>query len=197
MVDAARVIERETAVRIVEEELDREYQKWAAPGVDPVRTTVLRVKKHELVWKVYWQSEEYARTRDPAAMLIGHGPYLVDRIDGSLHCIGVLSEIGGDWEADYRVRIRGLAVRTPVDDLHDEMREDAAALGRMRAARALRRRLPMLSPAQALAYVGGLMHGDAPAHFVAVAVEALVEPMNPVLAVKTVRQRQSDQAGQP
>ncbi|MFB7161093.1 hypothetical protein [Streptomyces sp. NPDC056242] len=35
------MIERETAVRIVEEELDRENQQWAARGVAPVPTTVL------------------------------------------------------------------------------------------------------------------------------------------------------------
>ncbi|OEJ35217.1 YrhB domain-containing protein [Streptomyces subrutilus] len=182
------MIERETAVRIVEEELDRENQKWAALGVEPVSTTVLHVQEHELVWKVYWQSEEYARTRNPAAMLIGHGPYLVDRIDGGLHQIGAVSEIEGAWEADYRVRIRGLAVRTPVDDLHAEIREAAAVRGRLQAARILRRRLPMLSPSQALEYVSALLQADAPAHLVAVAVEQLIEPMNSVLAVKTIRQ---------
>ncbi|MFF0401516.1 YrhB domain-containing protein [Streptomyces sp. NPDC005248] len=186
------MIERETAVRIVEEELDHENQKWAALGVDPVRTTVLRVKKHELVWKVYWQSEEYARTRNPAAMLIGHGPYLVDRIDGGLYQIGAVSEIEGAWEADYRVRIRGLAIRTSVDDLHDEIREAAAVRGRMPAVRILRQRLPMLSPAQALEYVSALLHADAPLHLVAVAVEQLIEPMNPVLAVQTIRQGKRD-----
>ncbi|MCX4546335.1 YrhB domain-containing protein [Streptomyces sp. NBC_01565] len=182
------MIERETAVRIVEEELDRGNQEWAALGVDPVRTTVLHVEEHELVWKVYWQSEEYARTRNPGAMLIGHGPYLVDRIDGGLHQIGVISETEGAWEADYRVRIRGLAVRTSVDDLHDEIREAAAVRGRIRAVRILRRKLPMLSPSQALEYVSALLHADAPAHLVAVAVEQLIEPMNPVLAVRTIRQ---------
>ncbi|WP_329432715.1 YrhB family protein [Streptomyces sp. NBC_01280] len=186
------MIERETAVRIVEEELERENRKWAALGVDPIRTAVLHVEEHELVWKVYWQSDEYARTRNPATMLIGHGPYLVDRIDGGLHEIGALSEHGGDWEADYRVRIRGLVIRTPVDDLHDEIRETAAGRGRMSAARILRQRLPMLSPAQALEYVSALLHADAPAHLVAVAVEQLVEPMNPVLAVKTIRQGRLD-----
>ncbi|WP_322982924.1 YrhB domain-containing protein [Streptomyces sp. S584] len=190
-VDAVRVIDRETAIRIVEEELERQNQKWAALGVDPVRTAVLRVKEHELVWKVYWQSEEYARTRNPDTMLIGHGPYLVDRIDGGLHQIGVVSDLEGAWEADYRVRIRGLAVRTVVDDLHDEMREAAAVRGHMRAAGILRRRLPMLSPAQALEYVSGLLHTDAPAHLVAVAVEQLIEPMDPVLTAETLRQGRS------
>ncbi|MCX5205667.1 YrhB family protein [Streptomyces sp. NBC_00237] len=182
------MIGRETAVRIVEEELDRENQRWTALGVDPLRTTVLHAEEHELVWKVYWQSEEFARTRNPHAMLVGHGPYLVDRIDGGLHRIGAVSEIEGAWEADYRVRIRRLAIRTSVDDLHDEIRDAAAVRGRIPAVRILRRRLPMLSPSQALEYVTALLHAEVPAHLVAVAVEQLIEPMNPVLAVQTIRQ---------
>ncbi|MGW7454371.1 YrhB domain-containing protein [Streptomyces sp. NPDC054787] len=149
---------------------------------------MVHIEEHELVWKVYWQSEEYARTRDPDTMVVGHGPYLVDRLDGGLHQIGVVSEIEGAWEADYRVRIRGQAVRTSVDDLHDEIREAGVIRGRMQAVRILRQRLPMLTPPQALEYVGALLHADAPAHLVAVAVEQLIEPMNPVLAVRTIRE---------
>lgn len=190
---AACVIEREAAVRIAEEELDREYHKWSAAGVDSIRAAVVRVEEHELVWIIYWQSVEFMRTRNPSAMLIGNGPYLVDRIDGGLHTIGVVSSMGGEWEADYRVRIRGLAIRTPVDDLHDEICEVAATRGRMQAVRTLRQELPVLSPAQALQYVNGLLDGDAPAHLVAVAAEQLVEPINPVLAVKTIRQGKPSQ----
>ncbi|MFD8008251.1 YrhB domain-containing protein [Streptomyces mirabilis] len=193
MGDAARVIEREAAVRIAEEELDREYQKWSAAGVDSIRTAVVHVEEHELVWIIYWQSVEFMRTRNPSAMLIGNGPYLVDRIDGGLHEIGVVSAKSGEWEADYRVRIRGLAVRTPVDDLHDEICEVTTTRGRMQAVRTLRQRLPVLSPAQALKYVSGLLDCDAPAHLVAVAAEQLVEPINPVLAVKTIRQGKPSQ----
>ncbi|MET9762415.1 hypothetical protein ABZ016_25750 [Streptomyces sp. NPDC006372] len=127
------------------------------------------------------------RTGDPFAMLGGNGPYLVDRADGGLHCIGVLSALDGQWESDYRVRIRGLSVRTPVDDLHDEIRAVGAAQGHVRAVRVLRKRLPVLSPARALAYVRGLLVGDAPPDLVAVAVEQLVEPVDPVLAVRTIR----------
>lgn len=182
------MIEREAAVRIVEEELDRESRKWSARGVDLARVTVVDVKEHELVWIVSWQSEEFARTRNPGAMLVGNGPYLVDRVDGGLHRIGVLSAKGGQWEADYRARIRGQAIRTPVHDLHDEIREVAAARGRVRAVRTLRQRLPPLSPAQAVEYVSALLDGDPPAHLVSVAVEHLVDPLDPVLAVHTVRQ---------
>nr|WP_093643037.1 YrhB domain-containing protein [Streptomyces sp. 2224.1] len=182
------MMEREAAVRLVEEELDREHRKWSALGVDPVRTTVLHVAEHELVWKVYWQSEEYARTRNPSAMLIGHGPYLVDRVDGGLHAIGVVSEKSGAWEADYRARIRGMRVRTAVDDLHDELCDLAAARGHLHAVRALRQKLAVLSPAQALDYVNALLDGEAPPRLVAIAVGQLVRPIDPVLAVQTLRQ---------
>ncbi|MFF8035506.1 MULTISPECIES: hypothetical protein [unclassified Streptomyces] len=43
------------------------------------------------------------------------------------------------------------------------------------------------SPAQALEHVRGLLGGEAPARLVAVAVEQLVVPVGPVLAVGTVR----------
>ncbi|MFI1359454.1 YrhB domain-containing protein [Streptomyces sp. NPDC020898] len=185
--DGPRVVDREAAVRVVEEELERERQKWSALGVDPVRVVVAHVREHELVWLVSCQSEEFVRTGDSSSMLIGSGPYLVDRVDGGLHVIGAVSAAGGEWEADYRVRIRGLAVRTAVDDLHDEIRELAAERGRVHAVRALRQRLPVLSPAGALQYVNGLLDGDAPAHLVAVAVEQLVGPVDPVVAVKTIR----------
>ncbi|MDQ0846942.1 hypothetical protein QFZ68_006622 [Streptomyces sp. V1I6] len=120
-------------------------------------------------------------------MLIGNGPYLVDRVDGGLHQIGVVSAVTGEWEADYRARIRGLPVRTTaVDDLHDALRGVAAARGRMHAVRTLRQRLPVLPPAEAIEYVNALLDGDAPAHLVAVATKELVEPLNPVFAVKTI-----------
>ncbi|MCL8011371.1 YrhB family protein [Streptomyces sp. AS02] len=175
-------------LKTVSNELDREYRKWSARGVDLARVAVVDVEEHEWVWIVYWQSEEFVRTRNPGAMLAGDGPYLVDRVDGRLHQIGVVPAKGGEWEADYRARIRGPAVRTAVHDLHDEIREVAAARGRLHAVRAPRQGLPAPSPAQALECVSALLNGDAPAHLVSVTVEQLVEPVNPVLAVHSIRQ---------
>ncbi|WP_319020231.1 hypothetical protein [Streptomyces peucetius] len=129
-------------------------------------------------------------------MLIGHGPYLVDRVDGGLHQIGVVSAVTGEWETDYRARIRGLPVRTAVDDLHDALREVATVRGRMHAVRILRQRLPVLSPSEAIEYVSALLAGDAPACLVAVATKELVEPLNPVLAVKTILSGEAIRAGQ-
>ncbi|WUJ40971.1 YrhB family protein [Streptomyces sp. NBC_00386] len=181
------MIEREAAVRAVEEQLERDYQQWRAVSVDAMRMAVVRVKKHELVWIVSWQSEEFVRTRDADHMLIGNGPYLVDRVDGGLHQIGVVSAVTGEWEADYRARIRKLPVRTAVDDLHDVICGVATTRGRVHAVRTLRQKLPVLSPAEAIEYVSTLLDGDIPAGLVGVATKELVEPLDPVLAVETIR----------
>ncbi|MFD9882730.1 YrhB domain-containing protein [Streptomyces alboflavus] len=181
------MIERDDAIRIVDEHLERSHPAWVAAGAEQFpRNVIVSVVEHELVWKVYVQSEEYARTRNVAAMLVGHGPYLVDRADGGLHSIGAVSEIEGAWEDDYRGRIRGLPVRTPMDDLHDELRTAAeAAGGRMGAVRVLRRKVTGLSPTHALAYVTGLLAGEVPAQLLAVAHKELVKPIDRVLAVST------------
>ncbi|MFE6867745.1 YrhB domain-containing protein [Kitasatospora sp. NPDC057692] len=181
------MIEREAAVRVVEEQLDKEYRRQRASGVEARRMAVVSVEEHDLVWIVYWSSEEFARTRDPELVLGGAGPYLVDRVDGGLHGIGVVSAMNGAWEDDYRARVRGMPVRTTVDDLDDVIRGRAATHGHLHAVRAIRQILPVLSPAEAFEYVRALLDGGAPARLVAIATEELVEPLNPVLAVKTIR----------
>ncbi|MDX3177143.1 YrhB family protein, partial [Streptomyces scabiei] len=181
------MIDREAAVRLVEEQLTRDYRTWLATDPDAMRMAVVRVREHELVWIVSWQSEEFVRTRRPERMLVGNGPYLVDRVDGSLHQVGVVSAKSGAWEADYRARIRGLPVRTAVDDLHDGIRAVAVARGRVHAVLTLRRRLPGLTPAEAVRYVGALLDGDLPGRLLAAATAALVTPVDPVSAVQTIR----------
>lgn len=185
--DAARVIERAVALRTVEEQLERDYRQGLASGAEPMRLAVSHVEKHELVWIVIWDSEEYVRTRDRRFMLAGNGPYLVDRVDGGLHQIGVVSAVTDAWETDYRVRIRGLAVRTAVDDLHEEIRAVAAERGRIYAMHILRQRVPALSHAEVIDYVGALQNGAAPAHLVAISTRVLVEPLDPILRVTTIR----------
>ncbi|MGY3205381.1 YrhB domain-containing protein [Streptomyces sp. TE5632] len=173
---------------MVEEELERAFREELSAGLRPIRMAVTSVKEHELVWIVCWTSEEFVRTGRPEFMLVGNGPYLVDRVDGSLHRIGVVSSATGAWEADYRVRVRGLAERTAVDDLHDEVRTVASTRGRIHAMHALRRRLPVLPHAETITYVTALLEGDAPEHLVEVATRELVPPpVDRVLAVHTVR----------
>lgn len=152
-----------------------------------MRMAVAHVEQHELVWVVSWESEEYLRTRNPDLLLAGNGLYLVDRLDGGLHEIGVVSAVTEGWEVDYRVRIRGQTVRTEVDDLHDEVRAVAAARGRIHAMHTLRKRLPVLTHAQAIEYATALKDGQAPPHLVEVAHRELVPPVDPILSVRTVR----------
>ncbi|MFD9882714.1 YrhB domain-containing protein [Streptomyces alboflavus] len=176
------MIDRAFAIRLAQEDLDRRYSGWLV---------VTEAEKHELVWIVYYQSAEYARTGDTAHMVGGNGPYLVDRADGGLHQIGPVSALTGEWEVDYRTRIRKMTVRTAVDDLHDDVRQAAATRGRIRAMHLLRQRVPSLPHAEAIAYVTALQSGPAPPHLVAIATEALVPALDPVFTVRTIRPGQN------
>ncbi|MET7645015.1 YrhB domain-containing protein [Streptomyces sp. NPDC005426] len=60
------------------------------------------------MWIVSWQPEEFVRTRNARYMLVGNGPSLVDAVDQGLSQSGVVSAKTGEWEIDYRVRIRWL-----------------------------------------------------------------------------------------
>lgn len=187
------MIERDAAIRIVEEQLAREDQEQLARGLAPIPVTVTDAERHELVWIVRYQSAEYVRTGDRHTMLIGNGPYLVDRVDGGLYSVGVVSAKTGAWEDDYRVRVRGQTIRTAVDDLHDEISEIAATRGRLQATRVLRAAVPTLRPGEAVAYVTALRGGeDVPAQLVALANRELVLPLNPVDAVRTVREARAE-----
>ncbi|WP_260696786.1 hypothetical protein [Streptomyces sp. 130] len=61
---------------------------------------------------------------------------------------------------DSHGRIRGLPVRTAVDDLHDAARATAAEHGRLHAVRLLRRKLPGLPPSDAAGYARTLLDGE-------------------------------------
>ncbi|MER5562122.1 YrhB domain-containing protein [Streptomyces sp. NPDC002506] len=171
------MIDREYAIRAAQLDLDHRYAG---------RLIVSGAEEHELVWIVYYQSAEYLRTGDLDQMLGGNGPYLVDRVDGSLHQIGSTSAITGAWEADYRSRIRKIPTRTAVDDLHDEIRRTAAAQGRIIAMHVLRIRVPELAHAEVIEYVTALQVGPAPSHLVAIVTNTLVPPLDPVLTVRTI-----------
>ncbi|MGW6063001.1 YrhB domain-containing protein [Streptomyces sp. NPDC055189] len=166
------MVDREYAVRLVEAQLARE---------SPEQSFATYVEEHELVWIVSYQSAEYARTGDFSQMLVGNETYLVDRVDGGLHWTGVLSLVSGEWEADYRTRIRGITTRTAVDDLHDELRQATATRGRMAAMRLLRQKVPALAYAEVVAYVSALHSGAAPARLAAVATETLAPAPDPVV----------------
>ncbi|MEV6859167.1 YrhB domain-containing protein [Streptomyces microflavus] len=98
------MIDREAAVQIVQGQLARDYEADRAVRSDPILLAVAGVDEHELVWIVSWTSDEYLRTGNRDFRLVGNGPYLVDRLDGSLHQIGVVSAVTDGWQEDYRTR---------------------------------------------------------------------------------------------
>ncbi|MBB4742342.1 hypothetical protein BJY16_005801 [Actinoplanes octamycinicus] len=150
------MITKARAVELVEAHLVRERQEQ--PTLPEL--AVVDVEEHALGWLVYWNSAEYARTREFGACLIGQGPYLVDRSDGSIHHIPVTTFIGEAWPELYREQVQGIA---PPDPLLDAIRDVARREGRLAALRLLRRTAPQFSIAEAVAYVDAVLDGGEPA----------------------------------
>lgn len=152
----AVVITRERAVELVEAQLavEERDRKMAYPEV-----AVSGVEEHVLGWLVVWQSVDYLRTRDCGKMLIGNGPYLVDRHDGSIHHIPVTTYVSEGWEELYLEQVRG--VKLP-DPLPSAVRDLLASDGFMAALRHLRSRAPQLTILEAKAYADALRNGDDP-----------------------------------
>ncbi|WP_031073108.1 YrhB domain-containing protein [Streptomyces sp. NRRL WC-3742] len=151
------MISRERAVELVEAQLAKEQPTWASAS--RCELAVVSVKKHEFGWAVFWNSAEYARTRDRHHMLIGSGPYLVDGLDGSIHHIPTTTWMSRDWEELYLRQVRGDRSRDPVAR---EIRALVESDGAVAAMHHLRRRAPRLSPEQAQAYVAAVRGGGEP-----------------------------------
>ncbi|MET9919596.1 YrhB domain-containing protein [Streptomyces sp. NPDC006435] len=149
---------KERAVELVEALLSRERQEspWMAQLPE---LAVLDVEEHALGWLVFWQSVEYIRSRDAEKMLVGHGPYLVDRQDGSIHHIPVTTFVGEGWEELYLQQVKGVR---PPDPLITDVLELVHSDGTMAAIRHLRKQAPLLGPQQAKAYVTAVRDGNEP-----------------------------------
>lgn len=121
---------------------------------------VIGVEEHALGWLVFWQSAEYVRSREWGKMLVGHGPYLVDGEDGSIHHIPASTYVGADWEQMYSEQVRGIK---PPDPLLDSVRDLALRDGAMAAMRHLRKQAPQLSLGKVKEYVDTVRMGGVPA----------------------------------
>ncbi|GAA4573116.1 YrhB domain-containing protein [Planotetraspora kaengkrachanensis] len=148
-------ITEDRAVELVEALLSpmRQRSPWMP------ELAVLHVEEHALGWLVFWQSVEYVRGRDLEHMLAGHGPYLVDRQDGSIHHIPVTTYVSEDWEALYVQQIKDVR---PPDPLATAVRELTRSEGAMAAMRHLRKHAPQLGPREAKAYVMAVRDGAEP-----------------------------------
>ncbi|KUL41400.1 hypothetical protein ADL15_03885 [Actinoplanes awajinensis subsp. mycoplanecinus] len=123
---------------------DRESRPASAPEL-----AVSEVEEHELGWIVHWASVDYLRTGDPQYRL-GGGPYLVDRYDQSVHTIGTVASVTGDWVWRYVEQVWQV---TLLDVLAERVRQVLSDEGFLSAMRHLRRTAPALTPAQAKIYV--------------------------------------------
>ncbi|MFI7631228.1 YrhB domain-containing protein [Microbispora rosea] len=152
------MVTKERAVELVEALLRCKRQESLSMAGRP-DLAVLDVEEHALGWLVIWQSVEYIRSRDLGKILVGHGPYLVDRQDGSIHHIPVTTYIGEDWEELYLRQVKGIQ---PPDPLVTVVRELLCSEGTMAAIRHLRKQAPRLGPQEAKAYVMAVRDGAVP-----------------------------------
>ncbi|GLY90124.1 hypothetical protein Airi02_080530 [Actinoallomurus iriomotensis] len=159
------MIDRDRAVRLVEEVLRAEEREFAERG-RPVTLAIDKVTEHRLGWIIASQSESYLRSGNAGDMLAGGGPYLVDRHDGSIHHIPITDYVGGLWEEDYEQRVKptGAAEADPHRGIPfaTEIREALEHEGRVAAIRLLRRCAPSVNMAEANDYVAAIAAGERP-----------------------------------
>ncbi|MEU9740264.1 YrhB domain-containing protein [Micromonospora chersina] len=149
------MITRQRAVELAEALLaEQQGQQPTLPEL-----AVCGVQEHVFGWLVYWQSVDYLRSRDFGKMLIGHGPYLVDGKDGSIHHIPV-TVLDGTWEEPYLEHVRGVK---PPDPLLATIRDMVSREGVMAALRHLRKQAPQLGLQDAKRYVDAVRNGGQPA----------------------------------
>ncbi|MEU1290297.1 YrhB domain-containing protein [Kitasatospora sp. NPDC005856] len=143
---------------------------------------ILGVVEHAPGWIVAWNTAEYARTGDSRHLLVGGGPYLVDRHDGSVHHIPATTFRSHDRVALYLRQVKGIR---PLDPLAAEVRALARADGAVAAMAHLRRRARRLSLPQAKAYLLAVRDGAEPPE----ALADLTEEKDPCppLPIRTVR----------
>ncbi|MET8627045.1 YrhB domain-containing protein [Kitasatospora sp. NPDC004669] len=175
------MITEKRAVELVESLLAQERLTWMWRGPIP-DPAVYHVEEHALGWVVSWNTAEFARTRDLKDRLVGSGPYLVDRQDGSIHHIPVTTWVTDGWEALYLRQIKGIR---PPDPLASTVRELARSAGPVAAMAHLRRRAPRLSLHQARAYLLAVRHGAEPPEELADLTEE--EVSCPLLPIETLR----------
>ncbi|MFI1441614.1 YrhB domain-containing protein [Streptomyces fructofermentans] len=150
------MISKERAVELVESLLAAERLTWAGPVCE---LAVYDVEEHAVGWLVFWNSAEYVRTGDLRDNLVGGGPYLVDRYDGSIHHIPVTTWMAVDWAELYLRQVKG--VRAP-DPLAASVRELVQSAGVVAAMSHLRKQAPRLSLQEARAYVTAVRDGAEP-----------------------------------
>lgn len=113
------------AVKVVE----RYLADWAVKPGGPTMV-VTGSMSHLLGWVITSQGERYVRTRNISDMLIGHGYFLVDGVDGSLHMVHAGADLEhGEWIEEYLEQVRGVERVDPPDPLRSQVAELLAGEG--------------------------------------------------------------------
>ncbi|GLY43303.1 hypothetical protein Amsp01_093260 [Amycolatopsis sp. NBRC 101858] len=125
------MVSKAWAVQVVE----RHLAGWPAAGGP--KMVVTHVDPHRLGWVVSSQSERYVRTRAFLDMVVGHGPFLVDGVDGSLHMVHATIDLeDGEWIEDYLEQVRGLDRDDPLRSRVAELLDSGHRLDALRLVRA-------------------------------------------------------------
>ncbi|MEA5365395.1 YrhB domain-containing protein [Amycolatopsis sp., V23-08] len=119
------------AVKVVE----RHLAGWSAQGGPTM--AVMDVRPHRLGWVINSQSERYLRTRAMMDAVLGHWPFLVDGVDGSLHeLLGVADPGNGEWIEEYLEQVRGIERADPLRLRIAELLDSGQRLAALRLVRA-------------------------------------------------------------
>ncbi|WIX88227.1 YrhB domain-containing protein [Amycolatopsis sp. DG1A-15b] len=81
--------------------VERHLAGWPAAGGP--KMVITDVDPHRLGWVICSQSEGYVRSRELIDMVVGHGPFLVDGMDGSLQMVHATADLeASEWIEDHR-----------------------------------------------------------------------------------------------
>ena len=79
------MIDRDTATRLVRDEIARWNAQDPLPDGDEVVLQEEHTEEHPFGWVFFFNSRRYVETRNLSYALAGNGPLIVDRRDGSIH----------------------------------------------------------------------------------------------------------------
>ncbi len=81
------MINKKKAIQIAEEYLEKESTQYDLVLLHE------HTMEFELGWVFFYQTKEYAETRDITKMVAENAPILIDKNDGSLHITGTASPV--------------------------------------------------------------------------------------------------------
>ncbi|MEU4520402.1 YrhB domain-containing protein [Amycolatopsis sp. NPDC024027] len=125
------MVSKAWAVQVVE----RHLAGWPARGQP--KMVITAISPHRLGWVISSQSDRYVRTREFIDMVVGHGPFLVDGVDGSLHTVHATVDFEtGEWIEDYLEQVRGHERGDPLRPRITELLDSGQRLDALRLVRA-------------------------------------------------------------